>query len=178
MMSQMYKLIFGTRLSRKLPSLQELVTTKQGFRLATSVGGVLTGRGAEFLIIDDSLRPEEALSEVERNRVNAWYDHTLLSRLNDKREGRILIIMQRLHEDDLVGHLLEKGGFELLRLPAIADTTEIFPVPTPFGGEVTYTRQDGELLHPAREDRATLDQIAATMGEYHFSAQYQQAPIR
>ncbi|HET9365433.1 MAG TPA: hypothetical protein VFP71_10545, partial [Candidatus Angelobacter sp.] len=56
-------------------------------RLATSVSGMLTGRGADFIIIDDPLKPDEALSEVQRNSVNEWYDHTLYSRLNDKRTG-------------------------------------------------------------------------------------------
>jgi hypothetical protein len=53
------------------------MTTKNGFRLATSVGGVLTGRGADFLIIDDPTKPEEALSNTQRNAVNDWFDHTL-----------------------------------------------------------------------------------------------------
>lgn len=83
------------------------MTTEKGTRLATSVGGVLTGRGADFIIIDDPLKPDEALSEVQRRNVNDWYDHTLISRLNDKRTGCIILIMQRLHEDDLVGHVLQ-----------------------------------------------------------------------
>jgi hypothetical protein len=92
--------------------------------LATSVGGVLTGRGADFIIIDDPLKPDEALSETQRNAVNEWYVHTLYSRLNDKRTGSIIIIMQRLHEDDLVGHVLEQEQWQHLRLPAIAEEDE------------------------------------------------------
>ncbi len=61
------------------------MTTSKGVRLATSVGGVLTGRGADFIIIDDPLKPDEALSETQRNAANAWFDHTLYSRFNDKR---------------------------------------------------------------------------------------------
>src|SRR5205085_9471085 len=64
---------------------------------------VLTGRGADIILIDDPLKPEEALSDAQRKAANEWYDHTLYSRLNDKRHGAIVIIMQRLHEDDLVG---------------------------------------------------------------------------
>ena len=67
---------------------------------------VLTGRGADIILIDDPLKPEEALSEAQRNAANDWFVHTLYSRLNDKRSGAIVIIMQRLHEDDLVGHVL------------------------------------------------------------------------
>src|SRR2546421_12077407 len=71
-----------------------------------STGGVLTGRGADIILIDDPLKPEEVLSEAQRNAANDWFVHTLYSRLNDKRSGAIVIIMQRLHEDDLVGHVL------------------------------------------------------------------------
>ncbi|HWZ80050.1 MAG TPA: hypothetical protein VNX87_26170, partial [Candidatus Sulfotelmatobacter sp.] len=115
-----YKSVFPTRLSPHKQSVQEFTTTQNGFRLATSVGGVLTGRGADFIILDDPLKPDEALSESQREAVNQWYDHTLYSRLNDKRVGCIIIIMQRLHEDDLVGHVLEQEGWEHVRLPAIA----------------------------------------------------------
>ena len=70
-------------------------------RLATSVGGVLTGRGADIIVIDDPLKPEEALSQAQRRAANEWFDHTLYSRLNDKLTGAIVLIMHRLHEDDL-----------------------------------------------------------------------------
>src|SRR5579864_9508878 len=112
---------FPTRLSPHKQSVQEFTTTQSGFRLATSVGGVLTGRGADIIILDDPLKPDEALSETQRKAVNDWFDHTLYSRLNDKRSGVIIIIMQRLHEDDLVGHVLEQEEWRLLRLPAIAE---------------------------------------------------------
>jgi predicted phage terminase large subunit-like protein len=179
MRSQMYKRAFGTRLSSQRPALQELVTTRRGFRFATSVGGVFTGRGADYLIIDDPLKPEEAFSESARNGVNNWYDHTLQTRLNDQRSGRIIIIMQRLHEEDLVGHVLDKPGSEewrVLRFPAIAYEDEIHSIVDPFGNRSTYTRKRGELLHPERLDQATLDRLATSMGSYNFSAQYLQSP--
>jgi hypothetical protein len=64
------------------------------------------GRGADIIIIDDPLKPEEALSQAQRQAANEWYDHTLYSRLNDKLSGAIVLIMHRLHEDDLAGHVL------------------------------------------------------------------------
>src|SRR5438034_8850469 len=100
------------------------VFNRQGYRLATSTGGVLTGRGADIILIDDPLKPEEALSDAQRKAANEWYDHTLYSRLNDKRHGAIVIIMQRLHEDDLVGHVLAQEGWEILSFPAIAEKDE------------------------------------------------------
>jgi len=107
MTSDWYQRIFRTRLADR-QAVADFMTTDQGGRMATSVGGVLTGRGADLIVIDDPLKPDEALSETQRKAVNDWYDDTLLSRLNDKANGRIVIIMQRLHQDDLVGHVLKK----------------------------------------------------------------------
>jgi hypothetical protein len=107
MTSDWYQRIFRTRLADR-QAVADFMTTDQGGRLATSVGGVLTGRGADLIVIDDPLKPDEALSETQRKAVNDWYDNTLLSRLNDKANGRIVIIMQRLHQDDLVGHVHKK----------------------------------------------------------------------
>src|SRR6516164_10401 len=95
MASGWYRQIFPTRLAAPRQAAQELITTRQGYRLATSTGGVLTGRGADIILIDDPLKPEEALSEAQRKAANEWYDHTVYSRLNDKRQGAIVIIMQR-----------------------------------------------------------------------------------
>ena len=106
--SAAYRALFATRLSPQRQSVTEFMTTELGFRLATSVGGVLTGRGADYLIVDDALKPNEALSQSQRLFVNDWYDHTLYSRLNSKEHGCIIVIMQRLHVDDLVGHVLEQ----------------------------------------------------------------------
>src|SRR6266513_6177707 len=93
MMSRWYRQIFSTRLAAHRQAVQEFITTRQGYRLATSTGGVLTGRGADIILIDDPLKPEEALSDAQRQACNEWYDHTLYSRQNDKRLGAIIIIM-------------------------------------------------------------------------------------
>ena len=176
MMSRTYKNIFSTRLWSLPPALHELTTGRRGFRMATSVGGVLTGRGADILIIDDPLKPDEAASEVARQKVNDWFDHSLLTRLNDKRDGRIILIMQRLHQNDLTGYLLEKEGWKVVRFPAIAEEDEMFGVPTTFGGVRPYSRKKGEPLHPDREDLATLEKIKGDLGSYNFAGQYQQSP--
>jgi hypothetical protein len=122
MSSSWYQSLFPrTRLSTQRQALQEFITTQQGFRLATSVGGVLTGRGSNFIIIDDALKPDEALSDTSRKAANERFDHTLYSRLNDKRKGCIILIMQRLHEDDLAGHVLGLEPWTVIRFPAIAE---------------------------------------------------------
>ena len=144
--------------------------------MATSVGGVLTGRGADLIIIDDALKPDEALSETRRNAVNEWYDHSLLSRLNDKARGCIVIIMQRLHQDDLVGHVLAQEDWHVLSLPAIAEQDEALWIEDEFGRR-PFLRRAGEALHPERDSLATFEQLRRTHGEYVFASQYQQNPM-
>jgi len=175
MASDWYRRLFPARLSTQKQSVQEFVTTRQGYRLATSVGGVLTGRGADLIIIDDPLKPEEALSEAQRRTVNEWFDNTLYSRLNDKQRGCIILIMQRLHEDDLVGHVLGQEQWEVIAFPAIAEQDEKFTIETPVGPR-RFARRSGQLLHPERESRETLEHLRRTLGEYNFAGQYQQAP--
>src|SRR6266478_2160888 len=175
MTSPWYRQIFPTRLAPHRQAVQEFITTRQGYRLATSNGGVLTGRGADLILIDDPLKPEEALSEARRKATNEWFDHTLYSRLNDKSRGAIVIIMQRLHEDDLVGHVLQQEPWEVVCFPAIAEADELHEIATIWGPR-HFTRQRGEALHPARESLATLEHIRRTIGEYNFAGQYQQSP--
>jgi predicted phage terminase large subunit-like protein len=166
----------GTALSAKKQSVNEFLTTRHGCRLSTSVGGVLTGRGADVIIIDDPLKPDDAMSESRRKAVNDWFDNSLLSRLNDKNKGVIIIVMQRVHMDDLVGHALEQGGWEVLSFPAIAEVDESFEVES-FYGKHVYRRCAGDVLYPDRESLETLSGIRQSIGEFNFSAQYQQRPI-
>lgn len=176
MTSSWYQRIFPhTRLSSQRQALQEFITTQQGFRLSTSVGGVLTGRGATYIIIDDPLKPDEALSETQRKAANDWFDHSLYSRLNDKKYGRIIIVMQRLHEDDLVGHVLGLEPWKIIRFPAIAEENEVHVIETPYGTR-RFERRAGEALHPEREPLEVLNHIRESQGEYNFSGQYQQSP--
>ena len=175
MMSRWYQQVFPTRLAPHRQAVQEFITTRQGYRLATSTGGVLTGRGADIILIDDPLKPEEALSKAQRQAANKWYDHTLYSRQNDKRHGAIVTIMQRLHEDDLIGHLLAQEPWEVLSFPAIAEGDEVHEIETIWGPQC-FTRRRGEALHPDREPLEVLDRIRRTIGEYNFAGQYQQSP--
>jgi hypothetical protein len=153
MMCDWYQRAFPTRLSPQRQAVPEFETTAQGCRLATSVGGVLTGRGADLIIIDDPLKPEEALSQSQRRAANDWFDHTLYSRLNDKRKGAIVLIMHRLHEDDLVGHVLAQEEWEIVRFPAIAEEDETFVMETVWGKR-RFTRRPGEALRAAGDARA------------------------
>src|SRR5271166_2605959 len=173
--SNWYRQLFATRLSAQRQAMSEFETTAQGCRLATSVGGVLTGRGADIIIIDDPLKPEEALSQIQRQAANDWFDHTLYSRLNDTRSGAIIVIMHRLHEDDLAGHVMAQEDWAVVRFPAIAEDDEMWALDSELG-QYVFTRQRGEALHPERQPLVILDQIRRTIGEYNFAGQYQQMP--
>jgi hypothetical protein len=107
MRSRWYEQVFGSVLGPR-QAVHDFDTLAHGSRRSTSVGGPLTGLGADFLILDDVQTPMSVLSDAERRATNRWFDHTLLSRLNNPETGVIIIVMQRLHQDDLIGHLLER----------------------------------------------------------------------
>lgn len=175
METEWYQRIFpATRINPKKSAELDFETTRQGYRFGTSVGGALTGRGGSLIIIDDPIKPGDAMSEPRRNTVKEWYDSTLFSRLDDKRNDVIVILMQRVHVDDLVGHVLEKGGgWVHLDLPAIAEEEQAIEI----GPGETYRRRIGDVLHPEREPRRVLDEIRRQMGTATFNAQYQQRPV-
>jgi hypothetical protein len=151
---------------------REIVTDRRGKRFATSIDGTLTGLGGDLLIVDDPIKLGDAYSESARQHVIEWYRSTLLSRGDDKSTARIVVVMQRVSQNDLVGYLEESGGFELLNLPAIAQREETYQLSA--GG--FYTRKMGELLHPAHESSEVLQELKREMGPIAFDAQYQQTP--
>jgi predicted phage terminase large subunit-like protein len=172
--SDLFQRLFpSTRIDPSKDTELEVKTTARGFRLATSVGGTLTGRGGNLLIIDDPQKPQEAHSQTARESVEQWFHNTLYPRLDSKADDAIVVVMQRLHEDDLVGTLLREGGWEHLSLPAIALVDEIIPL----GRGRTHVRRADDVLHPEREPLSSLEQTRAGMGSTDFAAQYQQAPV-
>jgi predicted phage terminase large subunit-like protein len=174
MNSDWYRRLFpGTKVDPSKNTETEVMTTERGFRLSTSVGGTLTGRGGNLIVIDDPIKPADAMSDTTRERLLHWYRTTLLSRLDDKVRDSIILVMQRLHVGDLAGHLLEQGGWKHLNLPAIAEIEQRVEI----GPGTFHTRKVGDLLHPARESKAVLDDMKVAMGSATFSAQYQQSPI-
>ena len=173
--SDWYKRTFpGTRISRAKNTEAEVLTTSNGYRLATSIDGTLTGRGGDIIVIDDPLKPSDALSDPKRERVNDWYNNTLLSRLDDKQRGVIVVVMQRLHMNDLAGMLLDASDdWTLLKFPAIAEEVETIQV----ADHQYHVREVGELLHAEREPRSVLEEYRQLMGSDTFQAQYQQEPV-
>ena len=150
---------------------RKFTTTKQGHRIATSVGGSATGEGGNYLIVDDPVNPKMAASDAERTTANTWFDQTFSTRLNDKKTGAIVVIMQRLHESDLSGHLLEQGGWEHLCIPAVAEKKTIIDF-----GSVHIEREVGDLLQPEKENKPEIERAKRTLGAYGFAGQYQQSP--
>jgi hypothetical protein len=174
MQSAMYRRLFpATRIKPRSNRADEMRTTRGGGRKAVSLGGAVTGFGADVIIIDDLMKAQEALSPRKREEVREYFEQTLYSRLDDKRRGRIISIQQRLHEDDFAGYLIDKGSFDHLNLPAIAEIEQRLPL---YQGRV-YRRRIGDLLSPEREPPETLDTIREQIGSYAFSAQYLQNPV-
>lgn len=168
-----YKALFpGTRLAVGGNREDEQLTTARGGRKAISLGGAATGFGADLIIVDDLMKAADAGSATERERVKAYYEQTLLSRLNDKGAGKIIAIQQRLHEDDLAGYLIGTGQFEHLNLPAKAMADEVIPI----GFGQVHRRAKDQALCEAREPVPVLDKLRLEMGAFAFSAQYQQDP--
>jgi predicted phage terminase large subunit-like protein len=172
--SHWYRAAFtATRIGAFKDSETEIEFSARGFRLATSVGGTLTGRGGDIIVIDDPLKPDDALSETKRSAANQWFANTLLSRLDDKRSGAIVIVMQRVHMDDLTGFVTgQSEEWEILNLPAIAEADEVIPI----SDTEIHCRKAGEALSPVREPIAVLENLKIQLGSDAFSAQYQQTP--
>lgn len=162
--------IWYKRAFRKLRLLRsvegEANTTEMGFRKSTSVSGFLTGLGGDIFIIDDPQKPEDAQSESLRDRLNNWVSTTLMSRLDRKDTGAIIVVMQRLHLHDLSGFLTSQSSdWTVLSLPAIAEVDERVAI----GDGEFYFREAGEALHPRHESLATLDRLKQTLGSDVFT---------
>ncbi|MDT2021227.1 phage terminase large subunit [Methylocella sp. CPCC 101449] len=170
-----YKAITTTRISPHRKALNDFYTTAGGFRMSTSPDGTLTGRGCNIFIIDDIMKADEALSPAVRKSRIEWYENTVVSRLNSKKDGVIIIVMQRLHQDDLCGHLLRTGKWKHLCFPAIAEEDIEIPYRGIYG-DYKFVRKKGELLHPEREDRAAIERIRKEISFYNYTSQYQQNP--
>ncbi|MPZ24834.1 MAG: terminase, partial [Dehalococcoidia bacterium] len=151
----------------------EMETTMNGGRLATSVGGTLTGRGGHVIIIDDPIKADAAMSEAERNRVNSWFTSTVSSRFDDPAKGALVIVSQRTHVDDLVGHVLQRGDWLNVSIPAIAVEDEEIRI----DADTVIYRKQGESMHPARLPIGHLEHQRNNIGTYNFEAQYQQKPV-
>jgi len=152
----------------------EIVTTSRGFRKSTTVMGALTGLGGDPFIIDDPQKAVDANSDSKRTSLNGWFTNTLMSRLDNKQTGAIIVVQQRVHLADLSGHLMsESDDWDVLSLAAIAEEDERIPLA---GGRFHF-RKAGAPLHPERESLETIAGLRRTLGTDIFAAQMQQCPV-
>lgn len=172
MKSPHYQRIFPLRRFVK-DTESEITTAQGGFRFATSIDGTLMGRGGDIVVIDDPLSSMDAISDVRRHHVNRWFNENFPMRLNDRQTGAIIVVMQRLHIDDLAGMLQRSSEpWTVLKLPAIAEREEVVRI----GADKYHIRHAGEILHPERERLSDLEPVRSRSPEL-FAAHFQQSPL-
>jgi predicted phage terminase large subunit-like protein len=162
------------QLTRERNQVSNFSNNKMGRMIATSVGATTMGRGCDTAILDDPVSSDQVLSDSERYKANFWIDNTLRSRLNDPSTGAIVLVMQRLHELDPTGYLLdqEPGVWTHVRLPLIAEENERLTFP--ISGRVVE-RKPGEVLMPKRFTPEVVEQLRRGRSLV-FAGQYQQRP--
>ncbi len=147
-------------------------TTKEGSRYSVGVGGTITGEGCNFLLIDDAISAQNSNSKVVRDDVNNWFGQTAYTRLNDRKKGVIVVIMQRLHQNDLTGYLLDQGSeWEHLKIPLVSEEKKTYQI-----GNFKKEVEIGDLLHPNLMGVKEIDSMKRTLGPYNFAGQYMQTP--
>jgi predicted phage terminase large subunit-like protein len=151
-------------------------TTQGGARFSTSMFGSVTGKGADIIIFDDALNPQKAQSDTERTKTIKAFDETFQSRLNNPTIGLFLVVEQRLHTEDLTGHILDTrpDRYKQYSFPA-TDEYEI----TPSEYKERYSKVKGyesKYLFPERFTPQFLEDQAVNLGSYGYAGQYGQAP--
>ena len=170
MRSLLYKLFFpGTVLDKN--AVDHIRTTMGGYRYATAVGSDITGFGADEIIIDDPVQPEDALSERVKQQLRDWVNSSVYTRFNDPRQGAMVLVMHRLAPDDLAGTMEPSADF-VLKLPLIAEKSERYT----YQGLTIMEREPGEPLKPARLSGAEINALKARIAPHVFASQYQQRP--
>lgn len=173
MESKWYQEAFpGTSMQPDFSRADHFKTTAGGSILASSVGSGLTGHGGNVIIIDDPIDANDAYSSVGRKNVNSVFDIKIASRLDNRSEGKILIVMQRLHPDDLCGHLQNRPTFRHLIVPLVAETELVYRA-----GQFEWKRPVGDILDPQSYSANEVEVLRNELPAHVFQAQYQQAPI-
>ncbi|WP_160299207.1 phage terminase large subunit [Sphingomonas sp. SRS2] len=162
----------NTRIAKRGNRQLDTLTTQHGRCLSASVTGTITGTGADFIILDDLMKADDANSPAIREKMKVWYDGTLVTRLTRRGTGSIISIQQRLHEDDLPAYLRDKG-YECLVLPAMAQRDAEIEI----GPGQTYLFKRGELLCPELFSEEDVRAQRIECGPQIFSAMYLQDPV-
>lgn len=175
--AKLVKLMDGKRYRSLFPHLRMRWTKRSvtfdhgGYIKIVTVGKGLSGRGADLIIIDDPISPSHAKNDKKRQAVNDWYREEVITRLNTAKSSSLLLVMQRVHREDLSGFISgADSSFEHLILPSVAIEDETW---TLSGGEV-LTRKAGELLHPERADGNELLRVLDRLDGQDFCLQHLQ----
>lgn len=147
--------------------------SKSGYRMSTSVGGSGTGEGGDRIVCDDPHKVGEAESNIKRASSIDWWNKEMSTRANDPKKSAHVVIMQRVHEFDLSGDILEKGEYEHLCIPARFNESR--KCISMLGWE-DPRKKDGELLWPERFDEKAINKIAKTLGSRDAAGQLDQDP--
>jgi hypothetical protein len=142
--SDWFREAFDTRLAKDRARVMDFVTTDGGGVRSLSIEGGVTGLGADFIIIDDPVEIKDCDNSKRLQRVNDLFDDEIQTRLDNPKEGGIVVVAHRVSEDDLPGHVLNKGGWKELKLPLIAPRAQTYELAD---GEI-WTRKKGDLLRP------------------------------
>jgi predicted phage terminase large subunit-like protein len=161
------------KLSGDQNAKQRFENDKTGYRLATSVGGTATGEGGSRLILDDPHGAQDAQSDAMRESALEWFDQVWSTRLNNAKRDAMVTVMQRLHQKDISGHIIEDiGGWEHICIPAEWDGTKRKTVLGPYDPRTTK----GELICPERFGPDEIANLKQLLGTYGASGQLQQDP--
>lgn len=144
-----------------------------GYRISMGLSGAITGEGGDRIAVDDAHNIKEADSDQVRKSVLTWWDEVMSTRFTDPATTARVITMQRVHEKDLAGHVLESGKWEHLRIPAELDSQRTTTV---IGWE-DPRKEEGELLWPKRFTQEVLDDLKEDLGSFAYAGQFQQTPM-
>ncbi|MGO9845271.1 MAG: hypothetical protein ACLPKT_01325 [Methylocella sp.] len=161
-----------TRLSSEHNTAADFQTTLAGSLRATSVSAGITGHGADLIIVDDPLDANNASSQAERENVKSFFEQALSSRIDNPKTGAIIIVAQRLHEDDLPGHLSRTGDWKHINLPFLAPEDARYLI-----GSRVWRRKAGDPLSPVRFGKNEIAAIRNRYPPHVFATQWQQNPI-
>ena len=172
--SQKYQELWGDKFKTRKIGEVKITNDKTGSKLATSVGGIGTGERGDRIILDDPHNVKEGESEAVRGETVRWFRESLSNRLNSMEQSAIVVIMQRVHEADVSGTIIENGFADYVHLMIPMEYDAGRHCTTPIWTD--WREEDGELAWPERFPTKVVDDLKASLGPYAYAGQYQQAP--
>jgi predicted phage terminase large subunit-like protein len=172
--SHKYQELWGDKFKTRKIGEVKITNDKTGSKLATSVGGIGTGERGDRIILDDPHNVKEGESEAVRGETVRWFRESLSNRLNSMEQSAIVVIMQRVHEADVSGTIIENGFADYVHLMIPMEYDAGRHCTTPIWTD--WREEDGELAWPERFPTKVVDDLKTSLGPYAYAGQYQQAP--